>query len=311
MAGQDLSAAGEVKALPAGSALVAELHRLQESLVTLHVTGPHRLSRWGTGVIIGPMDTVLTSDTLLEGGTKIAAMTTSGQHFTAKVMGKDSETGVAVLRLPGTGLQPISLAPVGRVSSGELAIAVGAERNPRDLEVAIGPVAFRDRHTTVSTGAGKHFLLDAMGIQAPVGSTGTGGIVVDPRGRLLGTVASVEGSGSSATVVAVPIELAAGVAEEIEQNGSVAHGWLGIDGATATGPVRGAVITKVEPGSPAQKAGLRPGDVIEEVDGQPIGSLASLQEVLYLIRPGAQVTLTVVAGGRPNTVITVLAGSPR
>lgn len=262
-------------------------------------------------MIIGPMDTVLTSDTLLEGGTKIAAMTTSGQHFTAKVMGKDSETGVAVLRLPGTGLQPISLAPVGRVSSGELAIAVGAERNPRDLEVAIGPVAFRDRHTTVSTGAGKHFLLDAMGIQAPVGSTGTGGIVVDPRGRLLGTVASVEGSGSSATVVAVPIELAAGVAEEIEQNGSVAHGWLGIDGATATGPVRGAVITKVEPGSPAQKAGLRPGDVIEEVDGQPIGSLASLQEVLYLIRPGAQVTLTVVAGGRPNTVITVLAGSPR
>jgi len=311
VAGQDLSAVGKLKALPAGSALVAELRRLQDSLVTLHVTGPHRFSRWGTGVVIGPRDTVLTSDTLLTGGTKIVALTTSGKKFSAKVVGEDSETGVAVVRLPGTGIQPVSLAPVGRVSSGELAIAVGAERNPRDLEVAIGPVTFRDRHTMVSTGSGEHFLLDAMGIQAPVGSTGAGGIVIDPRGRLLGTVASVEGSGSSATVVAVPIELAAGVAEEIEQNGSVAHGWLGIDGATASAPLRGAVITKVEPGSPAQKAGLRPGDVIEEVDGQPIRSLASLQEVLYLIRPGAQVTLTVVAGGRPNTVITVLAGSPR
>jgi Do/DeqQ family serine protease len=257
----------------------------------------------GSGVIVdAAQGYVLTNAHVVENETSITVTTKDNRKFPAKLIGRDAGTDVAVLKIDGGKLTAVPLGDSDKLQVGDFVVAIG---NPFGLgqTVTSGIVSALGR-----SGLGIEGYEDFIQTDASINPGNSGGALVDLHGNLVGinTAILAPGGGNIGIGFAVPISMAHRVMDQLIRYGEVKRGRIGIaiqdltpDLAQAmnTKRMNGAVIAKVEPGSAADHAGLKTGDLVVAADGVPVHSGTQLRNAIGLARIGDQVNLTVDRGG--------------
>jgi serine protease Do len=256
----------------------------------------------GSGVIVdAERGYVLTANHVVAQISSAQVTTKDGRKFAAKLVGRDPATDIAVLQLQGTknNLKAISFADSDRLEVGDFVIAIG---NPFGLgqTVTSGIISALGR-----TGLGKQGYEDFIQTDASINPGNSGGALVNLRGQLVGINTAIisPGGGNVGIGFAVPINMARRVMEQLVQNGEVRRGQIGVSvrdlGAdlAAKENYQGALIAEVASGSPAERAGLRKGDIVKAVDNTPIKSAAQLRNLIGLTPLGSRVELRLERNG--------------
>lgn len=274
--------------------------------------GP-RAESVGSGFIISPEGHVVTNAHVARGAEKITVKLQDGRELTAGIIGVDDKTDLAVLKLPDDGPYPyVEFGDSDRVRVGDKIIAVG---NPFGLggTVTAGIVSATKREV----GVGPYD--DFLQIDAPINRGNSGGPTFDLDGNVIGvnTLIFSPSGGNVGIGFAIAANLAKEVVAELIEKGAVERGWLGVliqpvdeDIAAALGlaETKGALVNSVQPGSPAERAGIRTGDVVTAFNGQPVEDPRDLARLVADAGPGHKAEITVVRDGRKE-VITVELGT--
>lgn len=251
----------------------------------------------GSGVIISADGYILTANHVVEGADEIkVALANGSQEFTAKVIGADAPTDVAVLKITGKDLPIVTIADSDNLEVGDVVLAIG---NPFGVgqTVTMGIVSAVGR-----TALGINQYEDFIQTDAAINPGNSGGALVDAQGRLVGINTAIfsESGGYQGVGFAVPVSLARSVMERLIKYGKVTRGYLGVDIQTLTPELSqefnlpdqsGALVTDIEPNTPAAKAGLKNGDVIREIDGKKITDSQQLRLLISQSVPGTKVTV--------------------
>ena len=259
----------------------------------------------GSGVIVDAQKGyVITNNHVVEQVASVQIKTKDGRAFSAKVIGRDPATDIAVLRIQSpNGLKAIAFGDSDVLEVGDFVLAIG---NPFGLgqTVTSGLVSALGR-----TGLGKQGYEDFIQTDAAINPGNSGGALVNLRGELVGINSAIisPAGGNVGIGFAIPVNMARRVMEQIIEKGRVERGRIGISlrelNPTIDGARDGARIAEVSPGSPAEIAGLRKGDIVVRADDRPIHSAAQLRNRIGLARIGEQVRLTVERSGAPQNVI--------
>ncbi|MDR0781383.1 MAG: Do family serine endopeptidase [Pseudomonadales bacterium] len=269
----------------------------------------------GSGVIIdAEKGYILTNHHVVANADDIAVTLTDRRHFTAKLIGSDAGTDVALLQIEAKGLKALPLADSNTLHVGDFVAAIG---NPFGLgqTVTTGIVSALDR-----AGINNDGYEDFIQTDASINPGNSGGALVDFQGNLLGiNSAIIAPSGGNVGIgFAVPINMAKAVVGQLIEFGSVQRGLLGVQITDVTPDVvealtlkvgEGAVVQSVNPGSPAQTAGLQAGDVIVAVNGAPISGASSLRNTIGLIRAGQQVRIGYLRGDEHHETNATIASA--
>jgi len=261
----------------------------------------------GSGVIVdADKGLVLTNNHVIANADKIAVTLKDGRSFDAELVGADPESDLAVVRIPAKNLTALPLGDSGQLRVGDFVVAVG---DPFGLgqTVTSGIVSALGRH-----GVGRGGLQDYIQTDAPINPGNSGGALVNLRGELVGiNAAIVSPSGGNIGIgFAVPTDIAHTVMTQLVAHGSVDRGTLGIDAQSLNPDLakalhldrnQGAVITQVQAGSPAEKTGLKTGDVVISVNGKAITDEQELHNAIGLLPVGETVKLTVLRDGEQKT----------
>jgi Do/DeqQ family serine protease len=262
----------------------------------------------GSGVIVDAgQGYVLTNNHVVDNATNIEVTTKDNRRFKAKLIGRDPSTDIAVLQIPADNLTAVPMGDSSRLQVGDFVLAVG---NPFGLgqTVTSGIVSALGR-----SGLGIEGYEDFIQTDASINPGNSGGPLVDLQGRLIGinTAILAPGGGNVGIGFAVPINMARDVMDQLLAHGEVRRGRIGVaiqdltpDLARALGTTRteGALIARVAPDSPAQRAGLRSSDLVVAVNGVPIHSAADLRNRIGLAPIGDEVALTIDRGGSQREV---------
>jgi serine protease Do len=238
-----------------------------------------------------------------------------GREFTAKVIGKDKESDVAVVKIDAHDLPAITLADSSQIEVGDVVLAVG---NPFGLtqSVTMGIVSATGRAAMEDL---KY--QDFIQTDAAINPGNSGGALVDTDGRLIGINTAIfsRSGGSEGIGLAIPTDLARQVMVSLVNNGKVTRGYLGVGVQPLTGALarqfdlkndNGALIDEVKPDSPAAKAGLQNGDVILQFNGKPITDGRRLQLAVADIAPGTKIPVRIWRDGAAKTVDVVVKEIP-
>ena len=257
----------------------------------------------GSGVIVdAARGYVLTNGHVVENATRIEVTTKDNRRLTARLVGRDADTDVAVLQIPAEHLTAVPMGDSDRLQVGDFVLAIG---NPFGLgqTVTSGIVSALGR-----SGLGIEGYEDFIQTDASINPGNSGGPLVDLHGECVGinTAILAPGGGNIGIGFAVPINMARRVMEELVRYGEVKRGRIGVaiqdltpDLAQAmkTGHTEGAVIARVDPASPAERAGLRRGDLVIAVNGIPVHSGTQLRNTIGLTSIGSNVALTIDRSG--------------
>jgi Do/DeqQ family serine protease len=265
----------------------------------------------GSGVIVdAAQGYVMTNAHVVENANSIEVTTKDNRRLTAKLIGRDPDTDIAVLQIPAGALTAVPIGDSDRLQVGDFVLAIG---NPFGLG------------QTVTSGIISALGRSGLGIEGPEGYEdfiqtdasinpgNSGGPLVDLQGRVVGinTAILAPGGGNVGIGFAVPINMARQVMDQLVNYGEIKRGRIGVaiqdltpDLAQALGTrhTQGAVIARVEPGSPAERAGLRTNDLVVAINGAPMRSGTELRNRVGLSRIGDEVELTVERGGAERSV---------
>jgi putative serine protease PepD len=279
----------------------------------------------GSGVVVRSGGYVLTNDHVIDvaaGGGAISILRSDGDTTDATIVGRDPITDLAVIKAKdASGLPAIPLGSSGALQVGEPVVALGSPLGLAST-VTAGIVSALNRYVRVPSGSGQAaHLVGAIQTDASINPGNSGGALVDCSARLVGintAGAAVPNSsrGSIGLGFAIPVDLADGVADKLIANGKVTRPGFGMqvqeipeDVARATGGSAGLFVAAVTSGGPADKAGLRPGDVIVDVDGEPARSVDPLVVKTLTMSAGDTIRLTYERlGSTHSTVLTLTAG---
>ena len=260
----------------------------------------------GSGVIVSSEGYIVTNNHVIENASEIEVILNDNSKYTAKVVGADPATDIAVLKIEGSGFQPIPLGNSDDLKIGEWVLAVG---NPFNLTstVTAGIVSAKARNINLlSERTGKEIVPIESFIQtdAAVNPGNSGGALVNTRGELVGintAIASQTGSYSGYSF-AVPVNLVQKVMRDLIDYGIVQRGYLGVQISDISQEIKeknklpnlkGVFVAKVIEDGSADKAGLKDGDVILKIGNKEVNSVASLQEEIGKRRPGDKVSITI------------------
>ena len=236
----------------------------------------------GSGVIVDAVrGLILTNDHVIRDAYEIKVTLQDGRELQADIIGRDSDTDVAVIRVQAEDLVAVPLADSTELRVGDFVVAVG---NPFGLgqTVTSGIVSALGR-----SGLGIESIEDFIQTDASINIGNSGGALVNLRGELVGINTAIYGAGNQGSIgigFAIPANLANDVMEQLLEHGEVQRGRLGAQGQDMTAQLAqafgierntGFIVTRIESGSPADKAGIRVGDVIVGANGRPIHSAAS------------------------------------
>jgi serine protease Do len=265
----------------------------------------------GSGFIINPNGYILTNNHVVDEATEVQVKLNDGRELTAKVMGRDPKTDIALLKIDATGLPVIPLGDSSAMQVGEPVLAIG---NPFGLEetVTTGIVSATGR----VIGGGPYD--DFIQTDASINPGNSGGPLVNAKGEAIGLNSAIftRSGGSVGIGFAVPINMAKFVAPQLAEHGSVTRGWLGVtiqpltaDLAKTFGVSRydGALVSSVFDGSPAAKVGVKSGDIVVEYDGKKITRTTDLSRLVAATPVGKSVTLRVVREGKPVALTPTIA----
>ncbi|MFE8070518.1 DegQ family serine endoprotease [Marinobacteraceae bacterium S3BR75-40.1] len=267
-----------------------------------------RTSSAGSGVIVdAEKGYVMTNHHVVGNADEITVTLRDGREYNAEVVGSDEQTDIALLQIPAENLTDVPLAKAGNLRVGDFVVALG---NPFALgqTVTSGIVSALGRH-----GLGIENYEDFIQTDASINPGNSGGALVNLRGELVGINSAIlsPGGGNVGIGFAIPTAIAMAVKDQLIEFGEVRRGQLGILFQDLTPKLaeafeldqrKGALIARVRNGSPAQKAGLKSGDVVIEIDGHAVKNASDLQNRLGLSRVGKPLSLTVVRDGEPLTV---------
>lgn len=259
----------------------------------------------GSGVVVdAKQGYLITNAHVIENATEITVSTQDDRQFKAEVVGKDTATDVAVLRVKDAKLQELPMADSDTAEVGDFVVAIG---NPFGLQhtVTSGIVSGLGR-----SGINEESFENFIQTDASINPGNSGGALVNLRGELVGinsAILSGEGGGNIGIGFAIPSNMARAVMEQLIKYGEVKRGVLGVSIFTLTpglakgagsADARGALVSQVVDGSAADKAGVKAGDVITAVNGRPIKSAAELRNAIGLLRVGQKVQLEVLREGK-------------
>jgi Do/DeqQ family serine protease len=270
----------------------------------------------GSGVIVSADGLCLTNHHVIDGAESISVELTDHRTFEAKVIGSDPPSDLAVLKIEGRDLPRLTLGDSERVRVGDIALAIG---NPLGVgqTVTAGIISAKGRYTGLSDGSFEDFLQT----DAPINQGNSGGALVSGRGELVGINSQIlSPSGVNIGIgFAIPSNMARNVMDQLISNGKVRRGQLGVivqpvtpDDAKRAGRAdnRGVLVREVVDGGPADRAGVRAGDIITAFNGTPMDDSNSLRIQVAGAQPGAAVTLTIWRGGKEQQVRVTLAELP-
>ena len=268
----------------------------------------------GSGFFISGDGYAVTNNHVVENGRNFEVTTDDGKTYPAKVIGTDSKTDVALIKVDGRDDFPYVRFSGTEPQVGDWVLAVG---NPFGLggTVTVGIVSARGR----DIGAGSFD--DFIQIDAPVNKGNSGGPAFDVQGEVIGVNAAIfsPSGGFIGIAFAIPADTVKIVVQQLKDKGSVTRGWLGVQIQTVTPEIaeslglkkpEGALVAEPQPGTPAMKAGIKSGDVIVSLDDQPVKDSRDLARKIAGLPPGTSIKLGMVRGGQARTLTVALGELP-
>jgi serine protease Do len=257
----------------------------------------------GSGVIISSDGYIVTNNHVVDGGTDIKVSLSDKREFAARLVGTDSKTDLAVLKIDQTGLPALNLAAdSSKVQVGDIVLAIG---NPFGVgqTVTMGIVSATGRG-----GLGIEDYEDFIQTDAAINPGNSGGALVDAEGKLIGISTAIlsRSGGNQGIGFVIPVNMVRSVTDQIIHGGKVSRAFLGVmiqpvtpdlAKAFSLGKSEGALISEVSANSPAERAGLQPGDVVTKVDDRQVSDSRALQLMIAEMVPGRNVRLTVLRDG--------------
>jgi serine protease Do len=261
----------------------------------------------GSGVIVTKDGYILTNNHVVDGAKEVKVTLQDGREFTAKVIGRDPKSDIAVVKIDANNLPTVALADSEKVEVGDVVLAIG---NPFGVgqTVTSGIVSAKDRGNM-----GIEDYEDFIQTDAAINPGNSGGALVDINGRLIGINTAIlsRSGGSQGVGFAIPSDLARTVMESLVKSGHVTRGYLGVMIQNVTPELadefqlkgnQGALVGDVVPNGPAAKGGLKSGDVVTEFNGRPVLDSRRLQLQVAETKPGSKVTVQVLRNGEQKTL---------
>ena len=263
----------------------------------------------GSGFILTPDGLVMTNAHVVEGADEVIVTLTDKREFKAKIVGSDKRTDVALVKIDATGLPAVKVGDVSRLKAGEWVMAIGS---PFGLEntVTAGIVSAKQRDT------GDY--LPFIQTDVAINPGNSGGPLINMRGEVVGINSQIysRSGGFMGISFAIPMDEAIRVSEQLRTAGRVTRGRIGVQIGPVTkdvaeslglGKAQGALVTGVESGSPAEKAGVEAGDIITKFEGKPIEKVADLPRLVGNAKPGSKSSLTVFRRGQSKDLAVTIA----
>jgi serine protease Do len=274
----------------------------------------------GSGFVVDPKGFILTNRHVVDGADEVTVTLNDSHHYKAKIVGQDARTDIALLRIePHETLTALPLGDSDTVEPGEWVMAIG---NPFGLggnSVTVGVISYKGRSFDLST---RGTPIEMLQTDAAINPGNSGGPLIDARGQAVGINTLIMTGGAqqySGVGFAVPINVAREILPQLREKGHVVRGWLGVQiqgvdedlaKSLKLKEARGAVVTDVTDGSPAEKAGLKPGDVVLSVDGHAVEDSADLAHRIATKGPDTTVDLDVLRDGSEKTLSVALGTFP-
>jgi len=270
-----------------------------------------RASSLGSGVIVSTSGYVLTNHHVVEAADEIEVTLADGKKLLAKVVGNDPDTDLAVLRVEADNLPAITFGSAESLRVGDVVLAIGSPFGFSQT-VTSGIVSALGR-----TGLGINTFENFIQTDAAINPGNSGGALIDASGNLIGINTAIfsPSGGSMGIGFAIPVSTAKMVLEQIVRSGSVTRGWIGVEAQAISpavaesfklGSIRGALIAGVLRGGPADKAGVKPGDVLLEVQGKPVADPTGMLNLIAALAPGQPAKVKLKRHGQNvDTTITV------
>ena len=267
----------------------------------------------GSGVIVdAERGLILTNFHVIKDAYEINVTLADGRELSAEILGRDAKTDIAVIKVSAKNLRQLPIADSSALRVGDFVVAIG---NPFGLgqTVTSGIVSALGR-----SGLGIESIEDFIQTDASINLGNSGGALVNLRGELVGLNTAIYGSGNQGSIgigFAIPINMAHDVMQQLIEHGEVRRGRLGAQGQDLTAPLAqafgiqrssGFIVTQIETGSPAEKAGIQVGDVIVAADGRPIRSSRDMHNLVGLQRLGETIELVLFRqGAELNLPVTI------
>jgi len=260
--------------------------------------GAQRSAGLGSGVIASPEGYILTNFHVIDGADAIEVAVSDGRTMTARVVGSDPESDLAVLQIKADKLPAITFGQMDTLRVGDVVLAIG---NPFGVgqTVTMGIVSALGRsHLGINT------FENFIQTDAAINPGNSGGALTDAAGNLVGINTAIYSrtGGSNGIGFAIPVSSAKAIMEQIIQNGTVIRGWIGVEAQEITPELaesfglansEGALIAGVARGSPADQAGVRPGDVLLSVSGKPVKDPQVMLDLIAALKPNDKVAFQI------------------
>jgi serine protease Do len=263
----------------------------------------------GSGFVLSSDGYIMTNAHVVDGADEVLVTLTDKREFKAQIIGADKRTDVAVVKILATGLPAIKVGDVSRLKVGEWVMAIGS---PFGLEnsVTAGIVSAKQRDT------GDY--LPFIQTDVAINPGNSGGPLINMRGEVVGINSQIysRSGGFMGISFAIPMDEAIRVSEQLRQTGRVTRGRIGVQIGDVTkevaesiglGAAQGALVRSIEPGSPADKAGLEPGDIITRFDNKPIEKASDLPRLVGNTKPGTRSSLLVFRRGASKELAVIIA----
>lgn len=262
----------------------------------------------GSGVIASADGTILTNAHVIDGATKITAVLQDNKTYEAKLVGTDKPSDLAVLKIEAQNMPYLTLGNSDTVRVGDIVLAIG---NPLGIgqTVTSGIISAKGRRTGISDGSFEDFLQT----DAPINRGNSGGALVNLNGELIGINSQILSSGQQGGNIgiafSIPSNMAKSVMEQLLKDGKVRRGRLGVMIQNITDEtaqaldlkdVTGVIVSDVQSGSSAEKAGIKRGDIITAINGEKIEDGNVLRNKIAGTMPGSEIKLSVVRDGNPQ-----------
>jgi serine protease DegS len=279
---------------------ICELPRFRDLCRALEGANPRLQNSLGSGVIVREDGYILTNRHVIADADEILVAFSDGQTTTAKIIGTDPETDLAVIEANAKGLKPIELGRSDLARVGDIVLAIG---NPFGIgqTVSMGIISAKGRY-----GLSASPFDDYLQTDAAINPGNSGGALIDAAGRLLGINSLIysQTGGYQGIGFAVPAQLAMTVLDDIVHEGRVIRGWLGIEAfnAVSSSGQHGLVVANVLPDSPAARAGIERGDVILTINGKAVSSARVVTQQISSAKVGSTIDLQMLRDGEPVEV---------